>query len=162
MKRMFHDFWPLVVVALMGSVFVMQIPRKALMFQPVKLGEKAPSFAFVEFDDAAYSEVMRRARMSWQNRTDGANAGTDASLDAIVLQDSIPPPPALPLPPEFFRRFRLPLPSPRLSRIAPPTLGIALEAALPPPSAEDEGREERAKLLEFPDFIFLNEKENTP
>ncbi len=121
MNRFLHAWWPVAAVVLFTATLVLQIPRKALFFQPVAAEPAEPFVSFVSLDDEEYAQFVRRIRMAWQMRGRPIAGGiADSRTDAFDFSDPLPPPTYL---------------SPRLVLEPPPMHAPAStpQALLPPP-----------------------------
>jgi len=154
MRQLLHAVWPLMAVIAFTAALALQIPRKALFFQPaMTLSE--PAFAsFVEFDQAAYAKVMQQVRMSWQMRSKGGAARTESPLAVLDMAEESPPrPESMALPDSFFagRGRSAPRIDAAQSALRPPTLAAPRETlSLAAPDDAEERRQLRTRLLELP------------
>ena len=98
MRRFLHAWWPVAAVVLFTVTLVLQIPRKALFFQPRDVEPMEPFVSFVALDDGAYARLVQRIRMSWQIRGRPLAGGiADSRTDAFDFSSPLPPPAYLPL-----------------------------------------------------------------
>ncbi|MGN0847525.1 MAG: hypothetical protein ACI4RA_09110 [Kiritimatiellia bacterium] len=162
MKRLVRDCWPLLAVVALTAVLALQIPRKALLFEPVGVTVPKPFASFVTYDAATYGAVVQRARMSWQVR--GSTVPTSESrIDAFDFVDDAPPLGALPLPDEFTAR-RAPgaLDDGAVPLLPPSTADAAalVPVSVPPDDGADARRLRqalRADLLTLPESLQATE-----
>lgn len=98
MRRFLHAWWPVAAVVLFTTTLVLQIPRKALFFRPVRVDPAEPFVSFVSLGDDAYERLVRNIRMAWQMRGRPIAGGiVDSRTDAFDFSSPLPPPAYLPL-----------------------------------------------------------------
>ena len=98
MRRFLHAWWPVAVVVIFTATLVLQIPRKALFFQPKDIPPAEPFVSFISLDDGAYAQLVQRIRMAWQIRGRPHAGGiADSRTDAFDFSSLLPPPDYLPL-----------------------------------------------------------------
>ncbi len=154
MKRLLHELWPLAAVVALTVTLALQIPRKALFFEPEPVAAPAPYATFVTYDAAAYDALHQKVRMAWQMRGP-AGPALESRVDAFVLADETPAFAPLPLPREFAAPWKGTAPAPASAApLLPPS--VADRAALTPvATAPDDAAEAkaalRADLLALPD-----------
>ncbi len=158
MRRLFLKAWPLMAVVALSTTLALQIPRKALLFEPVAIVSPRPFASFVAYDAAAYEAVVQKARMSWQVR--GARGRTfESHVDAFDFVEELPPLRPLGLPAEFARArppgtvAAIPVP------LLPPSVAdtSALVPVATPPADDGEACRIRADLLELPESLQFTE-----
>lgn len=164
MKRLLHEAWPLAAVVALTAVLALQIPRRALFFEPVSPSESGPAASLVTFDDAAYASVIQKVRMSWQVRG-AVGVSSESRLDDVrggeaELQEL----PALPLGDEFAAAWHSGYAPPPSVPLLPPTVAWTAGPApvAQPPDDEAEARARRRELLELPQSLQEQEKDDMP
>ena len=158
MRRFLHAAWPLAAVLALTFGLAVQIPRKALFFEPARRLETVPFASFVSYDAAAYGALVRKVRMSWQMRSRAAGPHVESPVDLVGLGEALPPPAELPLPRDFLvPRVDAPSaaagPAPSL---LPPSVADARRArpvSVPPDDGEDARARLRRDLLRLPDAL---------
>lgn len=151
MKRLLHESWPLAAVVALTTILALQIPRKALFFEPVAARPPDPFASFVVYDAAAYEAVVQKVRMSWQMRG-AAGPAFESRVDAFDFAEDAPPRPPLGLP----RAFSVPWTSdpqpPARVPLLPPSLAdrAPLVPVPAPPDDTAEAHQIRADLLALP------------
>ena len=151
MKRLLHENWPLVAVVALATILALQIPRKALFFEPVAARPPEPFASFVVYDAAAYEAVVQKVRMSWQMRG-AARPAFESRVDALDLSEDAAPRPPLGLPRAFSVPWTSDPPPPARASLLPPSLAdrAPLVPVSAPPDDTAEARRIRADLLALP------------
>lgn len=153
MSRLLHEGWPLAAVVALTTLLALQIPRKALFFEPAPARAPEPFASFVAYDAAAYEAVVQKVRMSWQLRARTGPA-FESRVDAFDFTEDAPPPPPMALPRAFSVPWAAPVPPPARAALLPPSR--ADRAPLAPvaaPPEDGEARRLRADLLALPDAL---------
>ena len=152
------------VLAGLIIVFAMQIPRSALFFRPADTRPFEPHAAFVELDDNAYANMMRRIRTAdWPGASRGWSEGSmSLGADVIAQEDAPPPPEELELP-ETFTRPRLPVEtalSIQLSSLKPKSFAMPAPSPIPSavPADEAKTRKPAQELMDLDAFESLKER----
>ena len=152
MRQFVHTWWPVAAVVVFTVTLVLEIPRKALFFQPMAVARAEPFVSFVFLDDEAYARLVRRISMSWQMRGRSLAGGVaDSRTDAFDFSDPLPPPAYLPLR-AVASPSRVPrAPAPPVPPLFPRTLG----RATPPVPATAAPPDRDPALLEMPEALAL-------
>ncbi len=151
MNRLLHESWPLVAVVALTTILALQIPRKALLFEPVAARPPEPFASFVVYDAAAYESVVQKVRMSWQMRG-AAGPAFESRVDAFDFAEDAPPRPALGLPRAFTVPWASAPPPPARAALLPPSLAdrAPLVPVPAPPDDAAEAHQVREDLLALP------------
>ena len=154
MNRLLHESWPLVAVVALTTILALQIPRKALFFEPVAARPPEPFASFVVYDAAAYESVVQKVRMSWQMRG-AAGPAFESRVDAFDFAEDAPPRPALGLPRAFTVPWTSAPPPPARASLLPPSLAdrAPLVPVPAPPDDAAEAHQVREDLLALPDTL---------
>ena len=152
MRQFVHTWWPVAAVVVFTVTLVLEIPRKALFFQPVTVARAEPFVSFVTLDDEAYARLVRRISMSWQMRGKSLAGGVaDSRTDAFDFSDPLPPP--------AYLAFRAVAPSSRMSHVpappAPPLFPRTLGRETPPVPVTEAPPDRDPALLEMAEAIAL-------
>lgn len=164
MKQLLHELWPLAAVVALTVVLALQIPRRALFFEPVPVTETRPAASFVAFDDATYAAVIQKVRMSWQVRG-SVGLSSESRVDDVPGEDeSGPVLPAHPLDAVFSAPWRPVSARTPVVPLLPPTVAstATLEPVATPPDDAAEARQRRLELLDLPPSLQATEKDDTP
>ena len=155
MKKMFHNYWQVVVVAFFTIVLALQIPRRALLFAPQKYARPAVYASFITIEPQVYSNMIDKVRMSWQQRARSVGRGLDSRVGEFDFEDPLPPP-------EYLARqskaARLPtsidvetfVPS---AALLPPTMAYPHGTLLTAPEVKPAVDARMSDLLEWPDSL---------
>lgn len=155
MKKLFHNYWQVVVVAFFTIVLALQIPRRALLFAPQKYVSPAVYASFITIDPQVYSNMIDKVRMSWQQRARSAGRGLDSRVGEFDFEDPLPPPEYL------ARESRVPcLPTsinveafvPSVA-LLPPTMAYSHGTRLPAFTVQSTADPRKSDLLEWPDSL---------
>ena len=129
MRSFLHAWWPVAVVVIFTATLVLQIPRKALFFQPKDFSQTETFVSFVSLDDETYAQLVQRIRMAWQIRGRPHAGGiADSRTDAFDFSSLLPPPDYLPL-----RALETSVPVPPAATPPPPALLPPSLGREPPP-----------------------------
>ena len=152
MRQFLHMWWPVAAVVVFTVTLVLEIPRKALFFQPKAVNPAEPFVSFVSLDDEAYAQLVRRISMSWQMRGRPLAGGVaDSRTDAFDFSVPLPPPMYLPLR-AVATVASVPLVSaPPVPPLFPPSLGMDT----PPVPATVALPDRDPALLEMPEALLL-------
>ena len=163
MRQFVHMWWPVAAVVVFTATLVLEIPRKALFFQPRPAGRAEPFVSFVSLGDEEYALLVRRISMSWQMRGRPLGGGVaDSRTDALDFSTPPPPPAFLPLRAVASAALAMRVPAPPASPLFPPSLGREtppVPAVAAPPDRDPDLLEMSATVaLERPHTDFTLKK----
>lgn len=148
MRRFLHMWWPVAAIVLFTVTLVLEIPRKALFFQPVAVSTAEPFVSFISLDDESYARLVRRISMAWQIRGRALAGGVaDSRTDAFDFSVPLPPPTYLPLRAVASRAAVPRAAAQSAPSLLPPTLGVET----PPVPAAAALPDRDPALLEMPE-----------
>ncbi|MGN0853018.1 MAG: hypothetical protein ACI4Q3_06540 [Kiritimatiellia bacterium] len=155
MKKLFHAYWQVVVVAFFTAVLALQIPRRALFFAPRERIVPAAYASFIEIEPQVYSNMIDKVRMSWQQRIRGTGQGFDSRVGEFAFADPLPPPEYLPREAgQASRPESLDVAAHvRSAALLPPSLALPHLSPLPAPAVRSGGKGPDPDLLQVPDSL---------
>ncbi len=100
MSVFLHNYWQYLFVIACAVLLGLEIPRKAIFFEPRQAEGVVPFASFVTYDEKTYADLMKHVQVSWKIRPgmiSGVAADIGGDIDALVLEQEHVPLGSLPV-----------------------------------------------------------------